>query len=137
MKATLHLTKIPEAPASLAKGLRRRAGFTLVEIMITVLIIGLLAALAVPNFKKSRSQTQANVCIDNMRLIQGAVTEVLFSGGTPSEETLYGPGNFLRYKPKCPSNKNGPDYEIPTDDETPPVCPNRAAFPDHVLTQDE
>ncbi len=93
--------------------------------------------LAVPNFKKSRSHAQANVCIDNMRLIHGAVTEVLFSGGTPSAETIYGPENVIKIKPKCPANRGGPDYVIPTDDETMPVCPNVAAFPDHVLPPHE
>ena len=111
---------------------RRRSAFTLVEIMIVVFIIGLLAALAVPNFQKSRSLAQKNGCIDNMRLIQEAVTEVLFAGEVPTAEKIYGPQCFLKSKPKCPANRNGPDYEIPTDDDTPPVCPNR--YPGHVLT---
>ncbi len=114
---------------------RRRSAFTLVEIMIVVFIIGLLAALAVPNLKKSRSLAQKNGCIDNMRLIQEAVTEILFSGEVPSAEKIYGPEGFLKAKPKCPANRDGPDYEIPTDDETVPVCPN--AFPGHVLPPDE
>ena len=113
---------------------RRQSAFTLVEIMIVVLIIGLLAALAIPNFRKSRALAQKNVCIDNMRLIQGAVTEVLFNGETPSAGTIYGPDNLIKFKPKCPANKDGPDYEIPTDDETPPTCPNIETFADHVLT---
>ena len=111
---------------------RRRSAFTLVEIMIVVFIIGLLAALAVPNFQKSRSLAQKNGCIDNMRLIQEAVTEVLFAGEVPSAEKIYGPQCFLKSKPKCPANRDGPDYEIPTDDDTPPVCPN--GYPGHVLT---
>ena len=115
----------------------RRSAFTLLEIMIVVFIIGLLAALAVPNFKRNRSHAQANVCIDNMRLIHEAVTEVLFSGEIPSVETIYGSKNAIKIKPKCPANRNGPDYDIPTDDETLPVCPNVSAFPEHVLPQDE
>ncbi len=110
----------------------RQSAFTLTEIMIVVLIIGLLAALAVPNFLKSRTLAQANGCIDNMRLIQGAVSAVLFAGEVPSAEKIYGPENLIKFKPKCPANKDGPDYEIPTDDDTPPVCPN--GYPGHVLT---
>jgi prepilin-type N-terminal cleavage/methylation domain-containing protein len=112
----------------------RQSAFTLVEIMIVVLIIGLLATLAVPNFLKSRSLAQKNGCIDNLRLIQGAVTEVLFNGGVPSAETIYGPENLIKFKPKCPANKDGPDYEIPTDDDTLPTCPNSETYPEHRLT---
>ena len=114
----------------------RKSAFTLVEIMIVVLIIGLLAALAVPNFRKSRALAQKNGCIDNMRLIQEAVTEVLFSGEVPSAEKIYGPTNFLKFKPKCPANRDGPDYPIPTDDETSPTCPNVETYTDHVLPPD-
>ncbi len=51
------------------------AAFTLVEIMIVVAIIGLLAAIAIPNLVKARSTSQANACINNMHQIDGAVTE--------------------------------------------------------------
>jgi prepilin-type N-terminal cleavage/methylation domain-containing protein len=47
-----------------------KQGFTLVEIMIVVAIIGLLAAIAIPSFMKARTQSQQNACINNLRQIE-------------------------------------------------------------------
>src|ERR1700729_3192073 len=48
------------------------AGFTLVEIMIVVAIIGLLATIAIPNFVRARLKAQQSACINNLRQIDGA-----------------------------------------------------------------
>lgn len=53
----------------------RKHGFTLVEIMIVVAIIGLLAAIAIPNFIRARTKSQQNACINNLRQIDGAVQQ--------------------------------------------------------------
>ena len=53
----------------------KRAGFTLVEIMIVVAIIALLAAIAVPNFLRSRKRSQATQVLEDLRIIDGAVDQ--------------------------------------------------------------
>jgi len=70
-----------------------RCGFTLVEIIIVVAIIGLLAALAIPNFVKSRSRGQQNVCINNLRQIDSAKQQWALEshqpgGVTPTEADI-------------------------------------------------
>jgi prepilin-type N-terminal cleavage/methylation domain-containing protein len=54
------------------KTVAKKSGFTLVEIMIVVAIIGLLAAIAIPNFVKARTTSQQNACINNLRLIDSS-----------------------------------------------------------------
>lgn len=53
----------------------KRAGFTLVEIMIVVAIIALLAAIAVPGFLRARKRSQASKVLNDLRLISGAMDQ--------------------------------------------------------------
>ncbi len=51
---------------------KRNQGFSLIELMIVVTIIGLLASIAIPNFVRSRGTAQAVTCVNNLRQIEGA-----------------------------------------------------------------
>lgn len=106
--------------------LSKTSGFTLIEIMIVLVTIGMLAGIAVPYFLKARTLSRKSACINNLKQLDGAkVTWALDTNKTPSDipgdSDLFGLTSYIRVKPECP--EGGDDYVTTVGTVgTPPTC---------------
>ena len=115
----------------------KKAGFTLVEIMIVVAIIGLLAAIAIPNFVKARTTSQANACINNLRQMDGAAQTYALENKLTSSSayTLSAIKPYVKLDsagnlPGCPANGTYTEGATVT---KAPTCSYSTATPAHKL----
>ena len=102
-----------------------QGGFTLVEIMIVVAIIGLLASIAIPNFVKARTTAQMNACISNLRQIDGAVQQWALDTkqGDTAQVTPADVLPYLKNSVVCPSGgKTFADSYSMTTVQARPAC---------------
>ena len=89
-----------------------KGGFTLVEIMIVVAIIGLLAAVAIPNFVRARERAQTNACIANLKQIDGAKTLWALDTGATSGDGCVMTDLVTAYIKSTPSCPAGGTYTV-------------------------
>jgi prepilin-type N-terminal cleavage/methylation domain-containing protein len=107
-----------------------RKAFTLIEIMIVVLIIGILLAIAVPNFVRARAASRQKSCVSNLRQIDSAKEQWAMDNRKKDGDTLSWPGDlvgatlYIKSEPKCPSTDAA---YTPNAVGTAPVCANPTA----------
>jgi general secretion pathway protein G len=108
----------------------RKGGFTLVEIMIVVAIIGMLATIAIPNYMQTHRKAQESVCINNLQQIEGAIQrwslEMKKDEGQPV--TYSDIRGYLKHAVVCPSGGTSfeDSYTITTVDAA-PTCQRKPA----------
>lgn len=101
-------------------------GFTLIEILIVILIIGMLLAIAGRNFVQARERTWKRACTKNLMTIHTAKEQFLMERNLPrstpssafTDAELYGADRYIRVKPLCPA---GGSYSL-GDGDTFPTC---------------
>jgi prepilin-type N-terminal cleavage/methylation domain-containing protein len=123
------------------KNVPNKQGFTLVEIMIVVGIIGLLVGIALPNFIKSRATSQQNSCINNLRQINSAVQQWAMENGQapgspgPSLATDLTPYIQLNSNSSIPACPAGGTYTVNNISAVPQVECSLSSLPanPHIL----
>ena len=117
------------------RGLQKEAGFSLVELMVVVLIIGLLVAMAVPIFNSTAASAKKKACFANQRTIEGALqayqaakgsaAPAISAGTTAGDTSPLVTAGYIKSWPICPlaSGVSTPTYAYGYDSNGTVVLP--------------
>lgn len=119
------------------KTLSNQKGFTIVELVVVIIILGIITAIAVPKYFSLTSEAQENACLANQKAIEASVvmkySEELLAGNDPSLSTIASniDGTYFLngVMPTCP--EDGSDYTVTGDDDEGTItvtCPNGHSF---------
>lgn len=92
--------------------MKSKKGFTLVELMVVVVIIGILTAIAIPVYNATSTRAEEGACQANQRMIDGAIQQYFANTGEYPENISKMVGSYFESEPKCPK---GGSYNLTSD----------------------